>query len=134
MGKGCWPGKVLLAAVFCAALAACGGDDKTQAANPTSTASPTESLYGDWKTVDSAGAPVTLSLRDGAYTILRGTNSGSGRLKATNSEAEFSGSNLCNGVGRYRWSIDGGALSLVALEKDACPGRSEVFDGKTYRK
>ena len=134
MGKRCWPGKVLLAAVLCAALASCGGDDTTgkEAAAPSSTASPTD-LYGEWKAVDSGGTPVTLTLRDGAYTILRGSNSGSGRLKATNSEAEFSGSDLCSGVGRYRWSIDGGALSFVALEKDACPGRSEVMDGKTYR-
>jgi hypothetical protein len=132
MGKGCWRVKVLLASLLCAALVACGGDDTTgkEAAVPTSAAS----LYGEWKAVDSGGTPITLTLRDGAYTILRGSNSGSGRLKATSSEAEFSGSDLCNGVGRYRWSIAGGALTFVALEKEACPGRSAVLDATTYRK
>lgn len=140
----------LLAALVGGLLPGCGGDDvdAVPQETPTQTAgtSPSatvpvaasdpkvEALYGEWQTMISVDDPVTLTLRDGAYSIRRGPARGAGRMKATASEAEFSGSDLCDGSGRYKWSIEDGAVTFVLIDKDACSGRSEVLDGKTYRK
>ena len=46
-------------------------------------------------------------------------------------ELVFSNSNLCDGVGRYRWTLDGETLTLERLE-EACSGRAPVLEGATY--
>ena len=75
--------------------------------------------------------PVRLYVRDGSYAISRGGASGSGSLAAEGDELVFSGSNLCDGVGRYRWTLDGERLDLEVVE-EACSGRGEVLEGATY--
>ncbi len=130
-------------------LAGCGDDDDTDAdptedgsatvaatsAGQTPTSDPaTAALFGEWRTVIAEGDNVTLRLREGRYTILRGPATGQGGMNARAGEAEFSGSDLCDGIGIYRWSIQDGALSFTSVGKDDCPGRSEVLDGITYRK
>jgi len=67
-------------------------------------------------------------LRDGAYTILRGSNSGSGRLKATNSEAEFSGTTAANEM--IRPPAD--ALSRFAKALDAEVGPVRAPAGRSW--
>ena len=133
-------------------LFACGGGDDmvnptsiestatvaaTGAAQPTASASDpaTEALalMGRWRTQISPGDNVTLNLRPGRYSISRGAAAGTGRMDATVGEVEFSGSDLCDGTGRYRWAITNGELTFTSITPDPC-GRSEVLDGVAYTK
>lgn len=141
-------GCVFFVATVSVGLVACGGADDRQAdsgpapsptagesqPSPTAASHPAEALWGEWRTTISPGDDVTLTLRDGAYTIRRGPARGSGRVEATTAEALFSGSDLCDGTGTYTWTVQGETLSFVSVSKDACGGRSEVLDGKTYHK
>ena len=101
-------------------LASCGDDDDIGPgeadATPSASATPAQSstptldtavtaLFGQWRTAISAGDNVTLSLREGVYAIGRGAATGRGRMKVSAREAEFSGSDLCDGIGIYRWSL-----------------------------
>jgi hypothetical protein len=122
-----------------APLVACGDDDDSEpggtAGTATTAADPeVAALFGTWRTTISEGDNVTLRLRDGGYSIARGPAGGTGQMKVADGEAEFFGSNLCDGTGVYRWSIQDEALTFVSVDPDECPGRSEVLDGKTYRK
>lgn len=54
-------------------------------------------------------------------------------------ELDFYNEDLCDlpfpeGVGRYRWTVKGELLHLVAIEKDPCATRRGVLDGATYRR
>lgn len=55
-----------------------------------------------------------------------------GDIKVVGGTIIFSGSNICDGTGTYRWSIESEALTFTASDGDPCPGRSEVLDGVTY--
>ena len=142
---------ILLLAVV-ALLTACGGDDDPDA-SPTSRASSetvaatapaqtpqanadpaTAALYATWRTIMPEGDRVTLILRPGRYSISRGGPAGAGEITATAGEVEFFGSNLCDGTGRYAWSITDGELTLTSIGADACTNRSLVLDGRAYTK
>ena len=143
--NGLLSGLVLIAVL----LAGCGDDDDTDpgeidatlsaSATPVQSATPTvdaaiAALFGQWQTTISAGDSVTLALREGTYAIGRGAATGRGRMKVTAGGAEFSGSDLCDGIGNYRWSLQGDTLSFTSVGEDECSGRSEVLDGITYKK
>jgi hypothetical protein len=93
-------------------------------------AAPAE-LVGSWRTKLDSGDELTLTLSDKSYRLRRGPSSGSGRIAVRGDEIEFSGSNLCEGTGTYRWSIDGDRLTFTAFgPADPCGGR--VLDGQVY--
>ena len=139
---------IVVAGTLSLSMAACGDDDSgadasasatrsTAASAPVQSPTPTpdratEALFGVWRTTISEGDNVRLDLRDGSYAIYRGPAAGTGDMEATADEAEFSGSDLCEGAGRYKWSVDGEQLTFTSIGTDACSGRSEVLDGKTY--
>jgi hypothetical protein len=104
-----------------------------QAPAPTADAA-TAPLFGTWRTTIAERDIVTLILRPGRYSISRGGPAGAGRMSATATEIELTGSNLCDGTGRYTWSVTNGELTFTSIGADECSGRSEVLDGKTYRK
>ena len=43
------------------------------------------------------------------------------------------GSNV-EGVGRYRWTLEGNALHLDLLGRDECSGRSAILENATYKR
>jgi hypothetical protein len=133
---------VLLIGLGLLLLPACGSDGDESSGSATSPAataaesSPNgvvpEELQATWRLEsDTIEEPVRLSLRDASYSISRGGASGSGTIAVEGDELVFSDSNLCDGVGRYRWTLDGERLSLERLE-EACSGRAPVLEGATY--
>jgi hypothetical protein len=90
-------------------------------------------LAGIWEGEVAPGDSVTLSFDGNSYTISRGGNSGSGRISVEGDIIRFYGSNLCDGEGTYRWTIEEDSLTLEITEAgDPCGGRRGVFDGVTY--
>jgi hypothetical protein len=99
---------------------------------PSSVDSAPAELVGSWRTTLDSGDELTLTLRDKAYRITRGPNSGRGQIAVQGDEITFSGSNLCDGTGTYRWSIDGDRLAFTAVgPADPCGG-TRVLDGQDY--
>jgi hypothetical protein len=110
---------------------------------PTTTTQPTTSttrradpappeLEGSWHTDLGFGDLVTLTFEGTRYEIIRGGGQGLGDIKVVGGTIIFSGSNICNGMGTYRWSIDSEALTFADIELDPCKGRSDVLVGATY--
>jgi hypothetical protein len=90
-------------------------------------------LAGIWEGEVTPSDSVTLSLNGNSYTISRGDSAGSGRISVEGDIIRFSGSNICDGEGTYRWTIEGDTLMLEITEAgDPCSGRREVFEGVTY--
>jgi hypothetical protein len=54
------------------------------------------------------------------------------RLEVFGDELVLSHSQLCEGEGRYRWTIEGDKLTFESVTPDACDGRAKSFDGVTY--
>jgi hypothetical protein len=145
------------ALVVAVLIAACGspaavdvesppGDASTGAAtpspSPTDTATPEPSpepspspvpsvgprtLFGVWRTT-LAGQPVSLSLSETTYRIVRAPNVGTGSVSVTGDLIEFFDSSICPGTGVYRWEIgEDGALEFFPVETEPCPGRAEAL-------
>jgi hypothetical protein len=120
-------------------LPSCGSDGEAESggaptAAATTSASPAvpAELQATWRLEsDTIEEPVRLYLRDGSYTISRGGASGGGAVAVEGDEMVFSDSNLCDGEGRYRWTLEGDRLSLERIE-EACSGRAPVLEGATY--
>lgn len=109
------------------------GQTTAPSLEPTSpdTTAPAE-LVGSWVTQLDSGDKLTLTLTDKSYRLTRGPNSGSGRISVRGGEIEFSLSNLCDGTGTYRWSINGDSLTFTAFgPADPCGG-TRVLDGQVY--
>lgn len=103
---------------------------------PTSTPEPTPAsvpaaLLGTWQADFGAGDVAILRIKDRAYSIVR-EGSATGRLEPDNGALLFSHSDLCTGVGRYAWTLEGDALHLESIGTDECPGREKSLDGVTY--
>jgi len=74
-----------------------------------------------------------LTISEGSYSIAR-IGTGSGPINVDGDVIRFLNSSLCNGVGEYRWSIQGDSLDLNSVKADQCPGRADALDGRTYKR
>jgi hypothetical protein len=137
-------------ALAAAVLAACGGRSSTSTAaapgaTDTGSATPTAAghprpaeLQAAWR-LDSGPTsdPVRLYLRETTYTATRGAGSHAGEVEADGDVLKFTaicgGSNV-EGVGRYRWTLEGNALHLDLLGRDECSGRSAILENATYKR
>jgi hypothetical protein len=133
-----------------AVLTACGGTSSTpRAAEPGSTSTrsatptapehplPTE-LQATWM-LDSGPTsdPVRLYLRGMTYTATRGGGSHAGEVEADGRVLKFTaicGDSQIEGVGRYRWTLDGNTLHLDLMGRDECSGRSAILEDATYKR
>ena len=138
------PGRLMGLAGLLLALVACD-----QSAAPTDSASSTTSngpatttsaaadaapaeLAGEWRAELDNGDRVQLALRGTRYFLARGASAGSGDISVEGNVIVFSGSNLCDGVGTYEWTVQGDSLTFAPTESgEACSGRS-VLKGVTY--
>jgi hypothetical protein len=117
---------------------ACGDDDSagvTDVATSTTAAavgSASTELEARWRTTLDNGEAVTLLLRVDSYRIARGLASGTGKIAVDGDVITFSNSNLCDGIGTYRWSLEGDMLTLTLTGGDPCRGRTEVLAGQTF--
>lgn len=139
-----------IGAIAAAALTACGGTSSTptEAAPPateTRSATPTAGdhpvppeLQATWLLdSETASDPVRLYLRETTYTASRGGGSHAGRVAVDGSVMEFTslcGASNVEGVGRYRWKLDGDTLHLDLIGKDDCTGRSLILEDATYKR
>ena len=140
--------RFLVAVALVGALAGCGSvsapsTPATEAAVTTSEPTPTEQLSpspaadavpeelaGTWRrNVD--GEMVLLTLRDNGYRIQRGSQLGSGSVSVEGDEIMFSGSNLCDGIGRYTWEFVEERLDFTEID-EPCSGRAEVLPLGTF--
>jgi hypothetical protein len=96
----------------------------TPIAEPSESQAP-RALIGIWRTT-LGGQPLSLSITETSYRIVRGGNTASGSVLITDDVIEFFDSDLCPGSGVYRWSITDGALSFSPLQSEPCTGRAEA--------
>jgi hypothetical protein len=82
-------------------------------------------LIGVWRTT-LAGQPLSLSITETSYRIVRGGNVGNGSVRIEGDVIDFFDSDLCTGTGSYRWAITDGALTFSPLVSEPCTGRAEA--------
>lgn len=110
---------------------------------PSATAAPTPEfptppeLQGTWEAVSDSGSDLVLVIRDTGYRLTQsstaiGSQSASGRVEVDGDEIVFSNATVCNGDGRYRWSIEDDVLRFEPIGSDACPGRTGSMVGTAY--
>ena len=148
-------GRGAIAILAAAAVVACGAGAKSAAtksgtsataraaaAVPTPTAAPPTGdqapslLIGSWYQVASSTTVLTLTA---TRYILRDTaEQGNGDIVVNGQEIDFFSGTLCSlalpqGVGRYRWTLQGVHLHLAPLNTDPC-GRIGLLTNQTFTK
>jgi hypothetical protein len=88
-------------------------------------------LRGTWANQEDT-TNLRLVIQPAAYRITRFGNSGSGALSVTGDVIRFSDSNLCPGIGEYRWSLADGILTFDPIAPDECPGRADGIEGISF--
>lgn len=114
----------------------------TPSPEPTATPVPTPepSLPADAAPIELRGtwadqtdtASLRLVIEPLRYRITRFGDSGSGAVSVTDDVIRFSGSNLCAGVGEYRWTVADGILTFDPVTPDECPGRADGIEGVSF--
>jgi hypothetical protein len=107
---------------------------------PNGEPAPTK-LQGHWLLVSKSAHTFKnrfeLEIRDRQYGFPVGLVRG--HVVTHDHEVDFYNEDLCNlafpqGVGRYRWTVNGDLLHLERIEKDACATRRGVLEDATYRR
>jgi hypothetical protein len=62
-----------------------------------------------------------------------------GDLVVNEDEVAFFNAQICglalpDGVGRYRWNVEGSRLHFTPIDEDPCGGRAAIFDDATYER
>jgi hypothetical protein len=89
-------------------------------------------LRGTWLTTVGQ-TRVELTIQANTYRIVRGGNSGQGKVEVVDDVIRFYGANLCSGFGRYTWETVEDRLTFTPLGPEPCAGRTDVLVGTTYR-
>lgn len=90
-----------------------------------------EGLRGTWADQDDT-ANLRLLIGPTTYRITRFGNTGSGAVSVTDDVIRFSDSNICAGVGEYRWRLADGVLTFEPVAPDECPGRADGIEGVSF--
>jgi hypothetical protein len=128
---------VLATGACSATVAPTGSPAPTPATSPTPTATvdplaAPEELQGNWRTALPDGGSVTVIIAARNYTVLR-FDTVHGKVQVDGNQIRFSDSDACpNGIGTYRWNVDGDSLTLTSIRPDECPNRAAVLDGFTF--
>jgi hypothetical protein len=139
-------------------LVACGGANPTTTATahasatasrtPTPAASPPPGgpapvqLIADWELTPFASNPnnaVDLIVNATTFSFETSGDTNFGDLVVNGTEIDFYNGDGCglalpDGVGRYRWSLQGAALSFAPLAQDPCGMRSTHLSNQIYAK
>lgn len=140
---------VLIGLVVAALLAGCGGSSSalgttteppattTQSGVPAGGPAPPE-LQGTWKLVsDSPERGLLFVISEQHYRVP--TRLAHGDLAVEGDEIAFFNAAICgltlpDGVGRYRWKVEGRKLDFQLIGKEPCGGRGDILDDSTYTK
>jgi hypothetical protein len=130
-------------------LVGCGGGDTAEpssnsTAEGTATVSgtttsagadaPPPELQGVWH-AERSGDRVDLNIRGTLYFINHGAFGASGTASVEGEIIRFESGSVCDGVGTYRWTIEGDTLTFAVTEAgEPCDGRLEAFDGVRYER
>ena len=95
---------------------------------PTNTAPP--ELRGRWGSRVS-GESVVLILDGDGYTVRYAGVVATGHISVVGDEIVFDSGSICEGAGRYRWTIQDERLRFEEIGDDPC-GRPEVLIGTVY--
>jgi hypothetical protein len=92
-------------------------------------------LQGEWfLSTATATEPVRIYLRETSYAAMLGH---SGTVEAEGDVLTFTarcvGTNY-EGVGRYRWTLEGDTLHLDLIGNDECSGRQSILEDATYER
>jgi hypothetical protein len=147
------PSALLIAALlFGSGIAACGGSgsSSTHAGSPPSSASGTAGspppgnpappeLQGTWRLVsrDNPEKGLLFVISDRHYRVP--ARLAHGDLAVDGDTILFFNAAICgltlpDGIGRYRWAVEGGTLRFELVGKEPCGGRSDILAGTAYRR
>ena len=92
-------------------------------------------LQGTWfLSTATASSPVRIYLRETTYAAPNGR---SGTVEAEGEVLTFTavcGGTAFEGVGRYRWTLEGDTLRFDLIGNDECSGRQAIFDGAAFER
>ena len=152
------PTRAFLLLLFPSLLVACGGASSTTSAtaHATATASHTPmpapspppggpapvQLIADWELTPFAPNPnnaVDLIVNATTFSFETSGDTNFGDLVVNGTEIDFYNGDGCgltlpDGVGRYRWSLQGATLSFTPLAQDPCGMRSTHLSNQIYAK
>ena len=128
------------------------GPSATPRPSPVSTATPKPSpppggpvpvaLTGHWVSPSpaiSSSDTTDLILRGSSFEIQTSGGFSFGMVAVNGDEIDFFNGDVCRiplpgGIGRYRWTLNGGLLHLTPLNIDPCGGRTGPLANATYTK
>jgi hypothetical protein len=103
----------------------------------TSTAPPTgaapDALRGRWQTTLANGEAITFTIQESTFQIRRGPGANGGSLQVHGDTMSLTTAS-CEGVGEYRWSVEGDRLTITLLGEDSCPNRSDALAGSVFQR
>jgi hypothetical protein len=109
-----------------------------QAQSPSGGPAPAE-LQGTWKLVSGNDLEKGLQfvITDRHYRVP--TRLAHGDLAVNGDEVAFFNAAICGltlpeGVGKYRWTIEGERLHLESIGEDPCGGRADILDDVLYER
>ena len=148
----------LIGVLFAASFAGCGGGSAAtgttgaSASPPTAPASSTSKgtaalagdaapakLQGTWKLVSGNALEKGLLfvITDRHYRVP--TRLAHGDLAVNGNQIAFFNAAICglqlpDGIGRYRWTVEGGTLHFELIGEEPCGGRSDILEHATYKR
>ena len=78
------------------------------------------------------GEVVILTVDEVRYSTGGPFGPASGSISVEGDVITFFKSTECDGMGAYRWTIEGDSLLLESIGSDDCPGRAHALAGETY--
>jgi hypothetical protein len=149
---------IVVGALFALTLMGCGGESTATgttgapASSPTAPASSTSTgtgapsgdaapaqLQGTWKLVSGNALEkgILFVIGDRHYRVP--TYLAHGDLAVNGNQIAFFNAAICGltlpeGIGRYHWTVKGGALHFQVIGEEPCGGRADILDGTTYER
>lgn len=118
--------------------AATGASTAGSSGAPTGGTAPTE-LQGTWKLVSGNALEkgTLFVIGDRHYRVP--THLAHGDLAVNGNQIAFFNAAICGltlpeGIGRYHWTVKGGALHFQVIGEEPCGGRADILDGTTYER
>jgi hypothetical protein len=99
---------------------------------PTALATAPPELIVRWRAAVGQGEIVILTITAAGYATGGGFGPASGSITVEGDVITFLKSDQCDGMGAYRWSIDGDSLHLESIGPDDCLGRAHALADQTH--